>query len=69
MQNADGSSSNIICIMDSGDGAEFVYRDAKHVFMLPMPMPMPMPGHWLKRDWGVYCKNSKLGKIPRIPGM
>ncbi|MDF1876245.1 FAD-dependent oxidoreductase [Sulfurimonas sp. SAG-AH-194-L11] len=56
---------NIICVMDSGDGASFVYRDAKRAFMLPMPII----GHWLKRGWGVYCKNSKLGKIPRIPGM
>jgi len=56
---------NIICVMDSGDGAAFVYRDAKRAFMLPMPMV----GHWLKRGWGAYCRNSKLGKIPRIPGM
>ncbi|MDF1878612.1 FAD-dependent oxidoreductase [Sulfurimonas sp. SAG-AH-194-C20] len=56
---------NIICVMDSGDGASFVYRDAKRSFMLPLPFI----GHWLKRGWGVYCKNSKLGKIPRIPGM
>lgn len=47
MQNADGSSSNIIGIMDSGDGAAFVYRDAKHAFILPMPMPVI--GYWLKR--------------------
>ena len=56
---------NIICVMDSGDGAAFVYRDAKRAFMLPMPMV----GHWLKRGWGAYCRNSKLGKVPRIPGM
>lgn len=56
---------NIICVMDSGDGAAFVYRDAKRAFMLPIPVI----GHWLKRSWGIYCKNSKLGKIPRIPGM
>ena len=56
---------NIICVMDSGSGASFVYRDAKRAFMLPMPII----GHWLKRGWGVYCKNSKLGKIPRILGM
>ena len=56
---------NIICVMDSGDGAAFVYRDAKRAFMLPIPVI----GHWLKRIWGIYCKNSKLGKIPRIPGM
>ncbi len=56
---------NILCVMDSGDGAAFVYRDEKKAFMLPMPVF----GHWLKKGWGVYCKYSKLGKIPRIPGM
>ncbi len=56
---------NILCVMDSGDGAAFVYRDAKRAFMLPLPVI----GHWLKKGWGVYCRNSKLGKIPRLPGM
>jgi len=56
---------NILCIMDSGNGASFIYRDDKRAFMLPMPIV----GHWLKKAWGIYCKNSKLGKIPRIPGM
>ena len=56
---------NILCVMDSGDGAAFVYRDEKRAFMLPMPIF----GHWLKKGWGVYCRNSKLGKIPRLPGM
>lgn len=56
---------NILCVMDSGDGAAFVYRDEKRAFMLPMPLI----GHWLKKGWGFYCRNSKLGKIPRIPGM
>ena len=56
---------NIICVMDSGDGAAFVYRDDKRGFMLPMPIV----GHWLKKGWGWYCKNSKLEKIPRIPGL
>jgi len=56
---------NILCVMDSGDGAAFVYRDEKRAFMLPMPII----GHWLKKGWGFYCRNSKLGKIPRIPGM
>ena len=56
---------NILCIMDSGDGAAFVYRDEKRAFMFPMPLI----GHWLKKGWGVYCRYSKLGKIPRIPGM
>ena len=56
---------NILCVMDTGDGAAFVYRDEKRAFMLPMPVI----GHWLKKGWGLYCRNSKLGKIPRIPGM
>jgi sulfide:quinone oxidoreductase len=56
---------NILCVMDSGDGAAFVYRDSKGGKMIPMPFI----GHWLKKGWGWYCKNSKLGKIPRIPGM
>ncbi len=56
---------NIICVMDSGDGAGFVFRDDKKAFM----MPMPVFGHWLKKGWGKYCALSKLGKIPRIPGL
>ncbi len=56
---------NILCVMDSGDGASFVYRDNNRAFMIPMPIF----GHWLKKGWGQYCRYSKLGKIPRIPGM
>ncbi|QOY54819.1 FAD-dependent oxidoreductase [Candidatus Sulfurimonas marisnigri] len=56
---------NILCIMDSGDGASFIYRDEKRAFMIPLPVI----GHWLKKAWGSYCRYSKLGKIPRIPGM
>ncbi len=56
---------NILCIMDSGDGALFVYRGEKRSFILPMPIV----GHWLKRAWGAYYKYSKLKKIPRIPGL
>ncbi len=56
---------NILCVMDSGDGAAFVYRSDKGGKMIPMPVV----GHWMKRGWGWYCRNSKLGRIPRIPGM
>jgi sulfide:quinone oxidoreductase len=56
---------NILCVMDSGDGAALVYRDDKRGVMIPMPII----GHWMKKGWGWYCYNSKLGKIPRIPGM
>lgn len=56
---------NILCIMDSGDGAAFVYRDTKRGLMIPMPVI----GHWLKKAWGLYYKLSKRGKIFRIPGL
>lgn len=56
---------NILCVMDSGDGAAFVYRNNKGGKMVPLPII----GHWLKKSWGWYCRNSKLGKIPRMPGM
>lgn len=56
---------NILCVMDSGDGASFIYRDNKKTLMIPLPFI----GHWLKKGWGLYCKLSKLNKIPRIPGL
>jgi len=56
---------NILCVMDTGNGAAFVYRDNKGGKMIPLPIV----GHWMKKGWGWYCRNSKLGKIPRIPGM
>lgn len=56
---------NILCVMDSGNGASFIYRDDKRALMVPLPFI----GHWLKKGWGQYCKLSKLNKIPRIPGI
>ena len=56
---------NILCIMDSGDGAAFVYRDTKRAIMIPLPVV----GHWMKKGWGAYCRYSKLGTIPRLPGL
>jgi len=56
---------NILCIMDMGNGAAFVYRDNKKEIMIPMPIF----GHWLKQAWGTYSKLTKVGKFPRIPGM
>lgn len=56
---------NILCVMDMGNGAGFVYRDDKKALMIPMPIV----GHWLKIFWGWYYKLSKMGYIPRIPGM
>ncbi len=58
-------SLNIICVMDTGNGAAFVYRDKKRSFILPMPVL----GHWIKKGWGTYSKLTKTGKFPRLPGM
>ncbi len=70
MQGIDSKQSymqhlNILCVMDTGDGAAFVYRDDKGGKIIPMPLF----GHWMKKGWGWYCKHSKLGHIPRIPGL
>ena len=55
---------HIVCVMDSGDGAAFVVRNHKRDFIIPLPII----GHWLKKGWGFYYKNSKLKRMPRIPG-
>jgi sulfide:quinone oxidoreductase len=56
---------SILCVMDTGNGAAFVYRKGEKAFLIPMPFI----GHWLKRGWGLYAKWTKLGKIKRLPGM
>jgi sulfide:quinone oxidoreductase len=56
---------NIICVMDMGNGAAFVFRNSKRAFLIPMPII----GHWMKLGWGKYAAWTKLGKFPRIPGM
>jgi len=56
---------NIVCVMDTGNGAIFTSRKWNSEKILPMPAF----GHWIKQAWGVYWKKSKLGKIPRLPGM
>ena len=56
---------NILCVMDTGDGAAFVLRDDKKSFLIPMPLV----GHWMKKGWGTYSKLTKIGKFPRLPGM
>jgi len=59
------SHMNIICLMDTGNGAAFVHRNDKRGLILPMPIF----GHWLKQAWGMYYKLSKMRRIPRIPGL
>jgi sulfide:quinone oxidoreductase len=53
---------NILCVMDMGDGAGFIYKDgAREIFI-----PLPVIGHWLKKSWGLYYKLSKKGGVFRI---
>lgn len=56
---------SILCVMDTGDGAAYVYRDSKKEFIIPMPVV----GHWMKKGWGLYQKWTKTGKMFRLPGM
>lgn len=55
----------VICVMDFGNGAAYVYRDEHKAKVVPLPIV----GHWLKKGWGAYWKLNKTGKVPRIPGM
>lgn len=56
---------NILCVMDTGNGAAFVFRNSKKSFIVPLPIV----GHWMKKAWGHYSKSTKLGRFPRLPGM
>ncbi len=56
---------HIICVMDSGDGAAFVVRTSKRELMIPLPIV----GHWLKKAWGWYYRQTKMKRMFRIPGM
>ncbi|MEI6060042.1 MAG: FAD-dependent oxidoreductase [Bacteroidota bacterium] len=56
---------NILCVMDTGNGAAFVFRNGRRAFMIPLPVL----GHWLKKGWGMYARLSKTSGIPRLPGL
>jgi sulfide:quinone oxidoreductase len=56
---------HILCIMDTGNGAAFVFRNNTGSFIIPMPVV----GHWMKKAWGTYSKMTKTGKFPRLPGL
>jgi sulfide:quinone oxidoreductase len=56
---------NILCVMDTGNGAAFVFRNDKKAFVIPLPVV----GHWMKKGWGIYSKLTKKGKFPRLPGL
>ncbi len=52
-----GKHLQVLCVMDTGDGAGLVYRDQHRELFLPLPVA----GHWLKKLWGGYYKFSKTG--------
>jgi len=56
---------SITCLMDTGNGAAYVHRDATKEQMVPLPVV----GHWMKKGWGAYFKASKRKQFPRLPGM
>jgi sulfide:quinone oxidoreductase len=56
---------SITCLMDMGNGAAYVHRDAEKEQMVPLPVV----GHWMKKGWGAYFKASKRKLVPRLPGM
>jgi sulfide:quinone oxidoreductase len=55
----------ITCLMDMGNGAAYVHRDASKEQMVPLPVV----GHWMKKGWGTYYALSKRRMVPRLPGM
>ena len=55
----------ILCLMDAGNGGAMVHRTEKKASLIPLPFI----GHWMKVGWGFYWKWSKMGRIPRLPGM
>jgi sulfide:quinone oxidoreductase len=56
---------SIICLMDVGNGAAFVYRGHKRNYVIPLPVI----GHWMKQGWGTYARLTKLGRFPQLPGL
>jgi sulfide:quinone oxidoreductase len=56
---------NILCLMDMGNGAAWVYRDDRTARLVPLPVV----GHWMKKGWGAYYRLSKQRRFPRLPGL
>jgi len=56
---------HIVCVMDSGDAAAFIIRTQNKEFMISLPVV----GHWMKKAWGWYYKNTKKKRMFRLPGM
>ncbi|MFN8631389.1 MAG: FAD-dependent oxidoreductase [Chloroflexota bacterium] len=59
------SHLSIMCVMDVGNGAALIYRGRKRAIAIPLPRV----GHWLKQGWGAYARQTKLGRLRRLPGL
>ncbi len=57
-------SHNILCVMDTGNGAAFIFRNTNKSFIIPLPVV----GHWMKRGWGTYAKITKTGILRHFSG-
>ncbi len=60
-----GEHVDILCLMDTGNGAAWVHRTDARARMIPLPVV----GHWMKKAWGAYYRLSKQRLVPRLPGM
>lgn len=56
---------SIVCVMDTGNGANYVVRTMKHEYAIPLPIV----GNWLKRGWGWHARVTKAYRVPRLPGL
>jgi sulfide:quinone oxidoreductase len=55
----------IMCVLDVGSGAALIYRGNRRAIAIPLPVV----GHWMKRGWGAYARQTKLGRMRRLPGL
>jgi len=77
-EDASSLKSDLIIFIPGGDGHPVLKVSdlplSKVAFIKRAPdveviVPLPILGHWLKKFWGFYYINSKLRKIPRLPGL
>jgi sulfide:quinone oxidoreductase len=53
---------NIMCVMDLGKEAAFIYRNRKRAIA-----PVGKWAHWSKLAWERYYKLNKKGRLPNSP--
>jgi len=53
---------NIVCVMDTGNGAAFVKRTSKYARLIFLPII----GHFLKKAWGQWYRFTHTRLLPRL---